>query len=56
MLRFHEDTSVVAFQLLYFGWASQPKGKCCLPKSLGRHQMCQKEMSRSSKAVLFGMS
>lgn len=32
-------TSVAAFHLLYFGWASQPKGKCCLPKSLGRHQM-----------------
>lgn len=39
MLRFHKETSVVAFQLLYFGWASQPKGKCCLPESLRRHQL-----------------
>lgn len=35
MLRVHDETSVAAFQLLYFSWASQPKGKCCLPKSLG---------------------
>lgn len=39
MLRFHEAISVFAFQPLYFGRASQPKGKRCLPKSVGKHQL-----------------